>query len=117
MQRRFRILLVACVAVAFLAAPALGAPVRVRATSNNTWSPFRQNSVPGQRVVWTNPTGVNHTVTAYGGNWRKNVTIAPGERTRKVFRSTGRFKYRCKIHSHLAGSECHGMCGVIRVAR
>lgn len=116
MRRHLRILVVA-VAVALLAAPAIGAPVRVRATSDSTWSPFRQRSAPGQRVVWTNPTGIDHTVTAYGGNWSKNVTIASGERTGKVFRRTGRFRYRCKIHSHLAGTECHGMCGVIRVAR
>lgn len=117
MTPRLRLLLVAALVLALAAAPALAAPVRVRATSNNTWNPFRQFSSRGQRVVWVNPTGVAHTVTAYGGNWRKHARIEPGERTRRVFRRAGRFKYRCRLHSHLAGTECHGMCGVIRVRR
>lgn len=117
MTPRLRIVLVATIALALLAAPAFAAPVRVRATSNNTWSPFRQFSSPGQRVVWVNRTTVAHTVTSYGSNWSKNTRIGPGERTRKVFRRTGRFKYYCTIHGHVAGTECHGMCGVIRVRR
>lgn len=115
MNRRIRLLLVSVLALAIVAAPALAAPVRVRATDNNTWSPFEQESSRGQRVVWKNPTTRKHTVTSYGSNWSKDVVIRPGERTRKAFKRTGTFRYRCRIHSHLDGSDCHGMCGRIRV--
>lgn len=98
-----------------LAAPALAAPVRVRATSNNTWSPLEQHASRGQRVVWTNPTGRRHSVTSYGRNWSKDTVIRAGERTRKVFRSTGTFRYRCRFHSRLDGTDCRGMCGRIVV--
>lgn len=117
MHRSVRIIFVAALSVAILAAPALAAPVRVRATSNNTWSPFEQHSSPGQRVVWKNPTGRRHSVTAFGGNWSKDTVIRAGERTRKVFRRTGTYRYRCRFHSHLDGTECHGMCGQIHVMR
>lgn len=115
MSRLLRLLLVAAISVALVAAPALAAPVRVRATSNSTWSPFEQHASRGQRVVWRNPTDRTHTVTSYGGNWSKSTVIRAGERTRKVFRRAGTFRYRCIRHSHLDGSDCHGMCGQILV--
>lgn len=115
MSRSIRLFLVAAMSVGLIAAPALAAPVRVRATSNNTWAPVEQHATTGQRVVWRNPTGRWHTVTSYGGNWSKDTRINAGERTRKVFRRVGTFRYRCTRHSRLDGADCQGMCGEIVV--
>ena len=115
MSRSIRVFLVAAMSVGLIAAPALAAPVRVRATSNNTWAPVEQHASRGQGVVWRNPTARAHTVTSYGGNWSKDSVISAGERTRKTFRRAGTFKYRCTRHSRLDGAECQGMCGQIVV--
>ena len=81
------------------------------------WDPASRVIGKGDRIVWTNPTGTNHTVTAYRGRWRKNATIRPGERTRKKFRRRGTFKFRCLVRGHSAinNGRCVGMCGKIVV--
>jgi len=121
MRTRFlRLLVVFGLAAGLLGAPnAFGAPVRVKATARSTWNPAFVRVAPGTRVVWVNPArhGTTHNLTAYGSNWSKRVTLGPGERTGKGFRRTGRYKYYCTIHGHRADGECHGMCGVVRVAR
>lgn len=105
-----------------LAAGPLAQPVgagkpRVKATRDQTWSPDFKHISPGKRLVWKNPTGKDHTVTAYGGNWSKNTTLTPGSKTRKKFKREGTYRYRCTIHSTLSGDNCSGMCGLIHVAR
>ena len=94
---------------------------RIRAAGSQQegwrWRPDVRHLSRGDRVVWTNPTGRTHTVTAYGGNWNKNSRIAPGERTRARFRRTGTYKFRCMTegHSALNNGRCVGMCGKVRV--
>lgn len=91
----------------------------VKATANDTWNADYNHITPGTRVVWKNPERHNmpHDLTAYGRNWDKRVYLRPGDQTAKRFRSTGTYKYRCRLHSQLADGQCDGMCGVIHVMR
>jgi len=117
----FRKLVVSlAVAVAFvgsLSLPAASA-VTVRATFSSTGTPTfrpkRTDVAVGTRVVWKSAQGT-HTVTAYGGNWTKNVTLSQGETTARTFRSRGTFKFYCHIHGSVVNGVCSGMCGKIVV--
>ena len=82
--------------------------------NNQRWHPATVTISEGTRVTWR-AVDVTHTVTAYGGNWSKNVTISAGEHTRKTFHNAGTFKFRCTIHSTLSGGNCTGMCGRVEV--
>ena len=121
MTRKLMVLALAVVAVFAFAAPSLGDTYRFRAVGSgngSTWDPTVRHASRGDRIVWTNPTRGMHNVVAYGGNWSKNTTLNPGERTAKRFRRAGVFKFRCDLngHSHLASDgTCHGMCGKVRV--
>lgn len=119
--KHLRLALASLVAFGLIAVPeiSIGAPTRIRATANDTWNPDFAHRSPGSRVVWVNPERLNrtHDVTAYGGNWSKSVVLEPGERTGKRFRRVGVYKYRCRVHSHLADGQCQGMCGVVHVMR
>lgn len=94
---------------------------RVKATGSEAegwrWKPATRHVAVGDRVVWKNPTDKTHTVTAYGRGWKKDVKLSPGESTRKRFRKTGTFKYRCTVtgHSSVSDGRCVGMCGKVRV--
>src|SRR5918998_749256 len=72
---------------------------RVRATSNNNWRPDFKHIARGDRIVWKNPTGRTHNVTATSDNWNKSTTLNPGEKTGKRFRRNGTYRYRCTLHS------------------
>ena len=88
------------------------------------WEPTVRRIFKRDRIVWKNPTGISHTVTAYGGRWSKNTLLSPGEKTAKRFRRAGVYKFRCTInagtpaaHSRLQDGQCSGMCGRVRVRR
>jgi plastocyanin len=106
-------------AVALIGAVVLGlalpaqASVLVRARCN-FFDPARVSVSHGTKVVWRGACGT-HTVTAYGGNWSKNVTIHRGETTSRIFRRAGVYRYRCTFHSVLSSGTCTGMCGRVRV--
>ena len=108
----------AAVAVVGLAAPSLGDTTRVKAVKNDNgkyrWVKDFVTINEGDKVVWRNPTNVNHTVTFYKGA-TKNTTIGPDERTSKTFKSAGPKYYRCTIHSTLNDGDCKGMCGHVHV--
>jgi plastocyanin len=86
----------------------------VKATGSRTFDPARLRVATGTRVVWK-AVSLTHTVTAYRGDWSKNVTISAGQTTSFTFKQAGRYKYRCTIHSTLADGVCTGMCGKIVV--
>lgn len=113
-RRTLLVVLIVGLVVIVLSTAAL-ARVVIR-TSGNTWSPARVTVVRGTRVVWRATTG-NHNVTAYGGNWTFSRAIsASGDPTAvKRFRTAGRFRFRCTIHSTIPGGVCNGMCGRVRV--
>jgi plastocyanin len=88
-----------------------------------SWDPVVRRIVKGDRIVWKNPTGTTHTVTAWKGSWSKDSTIASGETTARRFFKTGVFKFRCMIgsdtpfaHSTVSDGVCSGMCGTVRVS-
>ena len=118
MKVGIRVALLMAIVASLLALPAisLGDTVRIRATAERTWRPAFKQVVKGTKVVWKNPTGTRHTVTAYSSNWSKDVVIKPGERTAKTFKRTGAYYYRCRLHSALNGTECTGMCGHVHVS-
>jgi plastocyanin len=90
-----------------------GVDVTIRG-SGSSWNPTRVTIGTGDTVRWRSTSGT-HTVTAYGGGWSKNTRISSGESTRKTFNSTGRFTFRCTIHSTLTSGDCSGMCGRVVV--
>lgn len=109
--------LVAAGAVLGIAAPSLGDTTRIKAVKKDdkwVWNKDFVSISKGDKVVWKNPTNVNHTVTFYEGA-SKDTTISEGERTSKKFRKRGAFYYRCKLHSTLSDGECNGMCGHVHV--
>jgi plastocyanin len=99
--------------VALSTAAFAGAVIR---TDGQTWSPARIRVDRGTRVVWRATTG-SHNVWSYGGNWDFFQAISrSGDPTAsKVFRRTGTFRFFCSLHGNLAGGECTGMCGRVRV--
>ena|SRR6266446_6341873 len=119
-MKRLRILVVLAAATALIMpTTAQAATVIKAATASNSfgykWSPNKVNVSKGAKVVWRNPTNTNHTVTAYGKGWSKNVTIGPGSSTSFTFKNTGTFKFHCTIHSTLSNGVCSGMCGKVVV--
>lgn len=105
MTRFTKILAVALLAsstVSFLPGIAQASTV-VKAKANHSWSPSAVSISQNGKVIWKNPTGVNHTVTATSSNWNKNVTLNPGEQTSFTFRHSGTFRYKCNIHSGMTG--------------
>ena len=122
MVRRAVVVALVVALVGLVGSPAGGGRTRVRAGGSPgawEWQPDFKHVVKGTTVIWKNPTSTTHTVAAYSDNWGKNTTIASGERTRKRFRKTGQYLYRCTQpgHSSLDGNQCSGMCGEIHVAR
>jgi plastocyanin len=114
-RQRSLLALIVVLLVSVFATSALAGRAVIR-TSGQTWSPSRVTVDRGSRVVWR-ATTLNHTVRAYGGGWRFFDAIsATGNPTAsRVFNSTGRFKFRCTIHSTLTSGVCNGMCGRVRV--
>jgi plastocyanin len=120
MRRRIRIAVAAAAAALVLllsqAIPAQ-ASVLVKAGAGTGCVHFKPASLTvhrGTKVVWK-AVCMKHTVTAYGGNWSKNVTILRGQTTSRTFKTRGVFKYRCKLHSSLVNGVCSGMCGKVTV--
>jgi plastocyanin len=114
-MRRARQIVVAAAVAGLALGPAIPAhaAVTIRAKCN-FYDPKSVSIHKGTRVVWRGACKT-HTVTAYGGNWSKNVTISKGETTGKTFKKTGTFKFRCTFHSSLSNGVCSGMCGKVRV--
>ncbi|HEX2196444.1 MAG TPA: plastocyanin/azurin family copper-binding protein [Actinomycetota bacterium] len=115
--RRLAVPVVAAGAVVALAAPSLGDTSRIKAVKRDgrfVWNKDFVTINKGDKVVWKNPTNVNHTVTFYDGA-SKNTTIGPDERTSKKFRKRGAFLYRCTLHSTMNDGNCNGMCGHVHV--
>ena len=108
--------LAAAASVAGSQAPAVGASVRVKATRNETWSPKTKSVARGTKVVWKNPSSDSHNLVAYKGGWSKSASLAEGGKTSYRFRKSGKYSYRCTIHSDFDGNRCDGMCGKVKVS-
>ena len=119
MKTTLKLIVSVALCAGLLLAPAAEADTLiVKATANDRWNPDFRHIAPGDRISWRNPARHDdlHDLKSYGGNWNKDETLSPGERTRKRFPNTGVYKYRCVIHSNLSNGNCTGsMCGVIHV--
>lgn len=123
MSKRISIALVLVLGSSFLwAAPqSMAARSKIKAAGSQSdgfrWEPASVSIAKGDTIVWANPTGKNHTVSSYGGNWSKSTQIGPGENTKKRFKKGGTFKFRCLVrgHSTLSDGRCIGMCGQVVV--
>jgi plastocyanin len=122
-MRMGRIILVTGLAAALVSAPAPsgGATSTIKAKGSPgsfRWDPTFRHITKGDRIKWKNTTETTHHVVAYGGGWNIDRSIAPGEATKKKFKNTGTYNFRCDIvgHSTLNGGDCEGMCGEIHVA-
>lgn len=123
MHKRAVVIVLVAVAMSLLFAgtPSVADTSRIKAAGSSSsgwrWDPASRSISPGDRIVWKNPTGKRHTVTAYGGGWSKSTTIDPGERTSQRFSSRGTYKFRCIVqgHSALNDGRCVGMCGKVVV--
>lgn len=114
--------LVALASVVTFSAGSSGATYTIKPGKNAddkwVWKPDFRHIVKGNRIVWKNPSGKRHTVTAYRGGWSKDVTLSSGEQTAKRFKNAGSYYYRCKNHSSLADDgSCNGMCGLVHVTK
>jgi plastocyanin len=121
--RRILVSVVAVVALVGMAVPAPADTSRIKASGSAPgsyrWGSGFKHIQKGDKIVWKNPTGATHTVTAYAGSWSKDSSVPSGGQTAFKFTKKGSFKYRCMQpgHSSLSGGECDGMCGEIHVTR
>lgn len=95
--------------------PSMGGTTTVKATGSDSWNPASKTVTKGTKVVWKNPSGDDHNVVAYSGNWSKSSTLNEGGSTSFKFGKSGTYKYRCTLHSRLENGRCEGMCGKIIV--
>jgi plastocyanin len=120
LNRFLRAVLVGGLSLGLLLVPAASADTfRVKTTDNNRWNPDFKHIHKRDRIVWKNPARHNkvHNIKATSNNWNKFETLSPGEATRKRFRNTGTYKYRCTLHSNVNNGQCNGMCGIIHVVQ
>lgn len=118
-SRTTRLALVAATVMAMLVPTAALSATR---TVSLTGSSFRRAKIEikrGDIIRWKNDSFDLHTITSYGSNWNKNVTLSGyGQTAQHRFRRIGTYRYRCTQHStKFDGMPCDGMCGVVKVIR
>jgi len=112
--RRTRI--VACTAMIMVLATAVpAAAVTVVRGDGSRWRPATVSIARGGAVKWS-AVFRSHVVKAYGGNWSYRRSIAQGDSVRRVFNSSGTFRFYCTIHGSVSGGNCTGMCGKVLVS-
>lgn len=118
---RGRLVLATTLSVLVLLGPvgsSVGATSRIKAAGapgSFHWKPSSRTISKGDKVVWKNPTSARHTVTSYGGGWKKDTKLATNGSTSFKFRKSGTYLFRCKLHSTLSNGQCSGMCGSVKV--
>jgi plastocyanin len=102
MSRRVRGAAVAALAAGLLAAGATVSSAGSSAVSmgDNFFDPQKIKVGKGEKVTWTNDGKNDHTVKFKG---EKNQFVSPGDQTSRKFKDTGKFAYRCTIHSEMTG--------------
>jgi len=111
--RRLRGLALAGAFVAALAAgPAVAQDAGPTVTMQPmTFAPPELHVAPGTNVTWTNPTAVEHTVTADDGSFDSG-NVEPGAVFSMAFDTPGRYQYYCQQHGEPGLQD---MAGVIVV--
>jgi plastocyanin len=111
--RRTLVVVAALSTVIVIASPSQADNVTVKG-NNQAWHPKAVTISQGEKVTWK-AVDTTHTVTAYKGDWSKDVTLSAGEKTHKTFNHAGTYKFRCTIHSDIVAGKCEGMCGKVKV--
>jgi LPXTG-motif cell wall-anchored protein len=93
------------------AAPADAATTRNVSIVGLSFSPRTLTVQPGDTVVWTNNSGLAHTVTADNGSFDSG-SLSPGQTFSHTFSSAGTVPYHCSFHGAAGGI---GMSGTIVV--
>lgn len=57
----------------------------------------------GTQVIWTNKTGVLHTVTSDDGRFPSSRFLKKDETFSSTFTTAGVYKYHCSIHLYMKG--------------
>jgi LPXTG-motif cell wall-anchored protein len=76
-----------------------------------TFSPKTLTVQAGDTVIWTNQSGLAHTVTADDGSFDSG-SVQPGQTFSRTFSTAGTVAYHCSFHGAAGGI---GMSGVIVV--
>jgi plastocyanin len=112
-RRRTLVATTAFLTLVVLASPSRAGNVTIRG-NNQAWHPRTVTISEGEKVTWK-AVDMTHTVTAWKGDWSKNVTLSAGEKTHKTFNNSGTYKFRCTLHSDIVAGKCEGMCGKVKV--
>lgn len=105
---------VAVLAAWFLVPAAVAVAQGADATINMNQTSFDKAEVhvaPGQIVLWSNPNGPAHTVTADDGSFNSG-DVTPGASFSMEFDTPGSYPFYCEYHGDVGGV---GMSGVIVV--
>ncbi len=62
--------------------------------------PAKIQMTRGARVIWKNPTSVDHNVVAYGGKWSFRQYLPQGQSVSYVFSNAGTYLFRDSLHSY-----------------
>ena len=95
--------LMLAVTLLVMAPAAASATQIVKAKPTRHFAPATATVSKGEKVIWKNVSGFNHTVTATSPNWHKDTLVHGGGSTSFTFKKTGTFKYHCTIHAGMSG--------------
>ena len=114
-----RLAMVAATVMALLVPTAALSATKTVSLSGSSFRRAKVEIKRGDIVKWRNDSVELHTITSYGPNWSKNVTLSGyGQTAQHRFRRIGTYRYRCTQHStKFDGRPCEGMCGVVKVIR
>lgn len=103
LRRMGTALLVACAAMAPLAAPAADTAIEV-AIANMRFDPPEVKIKAGTTVTWVNrEKRTNHSVLFEQENGLESDRLFPGETWRRTFERPGTYPYRCGPHPEMRG--------------
>jgi LPXTG-motif cell wall-anchored protein len=93
------------------AAPANAATTHNVSLAGVSFSPKTLTIAPGDTVIWTNNSGLPHTVTADNGSFDSG-SLAPGQAFTHTFATAATVAYHCSFHGAAGGI---GMAGTVVV--
>ncbi|MBA3414412.1 MAG: cupredoxin domain-containing protein [Chloroflexia bacterium] len=83
--------------------PAAAETAVVEIVDPMAFAPFRLTMAAGTEVVWTNTSGIVHTITGDDLAFADSALLEPGQSFSQVFAEPGRYEYRCGPHPDMIG--------------